>query len=91
MRPKVTELLSPNPADYILDIACGNTEVQELTYEIVHEFIDRILVYELDRNTNTRKIKIYYSFVGQVDTGEAHTESISHFRQIGADVKSYAV
>ena len=22
--PKVTELLSPNPADYILDIACGN-------------------------------------------------------------------
>ena len=24
VRPKVTELLSPNPADYILDIACGN-------------------------------------------------------------------
>ena len=23
VRPKVTELLSPNPADYILDIACG--------------------------------------------------------------------
>ena len=67
------------------------TEVQELTYEIVHEFIDRILVYELDRNANTRKNEIYYSFVGQVDTGEAHTESISHFRQIGADVKSYAV
>lgn len=67
------------------------TEVQELTYEIVHEFIDRILVYELDRDTNTRKIEIYYSFVGQVDTGEAHTECISHFRQIGADVKSYAV
>lgn len=25
VRPKVTELLSPNPADYILDIACGKT------------------------------------------------------------------
>ena len=24
VRPKVTDLLSPNPADYILDIACGN-------------------------------------------------------------------
>ena len=24
MRPKVTELLSPNPEDYIFDIACGN-------------------------------------------------------------------
>lgn len=67
------------------------TDVQELTYEIVHEFIDRILIYELDKDTNTRKIEIYYSFVGQVDTGETHTESVSFFRQIGADVKSYAV
>ena len=24
VRPKVTELLSPNPEDYIFDIACGN-------------------------------------------------------------------
>lgn len=67
------------------------TDVQELSYEIVHEFIDRILVYELDKDTNTRKVEIYYSFVGQVDTGEAHMESVSFFRQIGADVKSYAV
>ena len=67
------------------------TDVQELSYEIVHEFIDRILVYELDKDTNTRKVEIYYSFVGQVDTGEAHTESVSFFSQIGADVKSYAV
>lgn len=67
------------------------TDVQELSYEIVHEFIDRILVYELDKDTNTRKVEIYYSFVGQADTGEAHTESVSFFRQIGADVKSYAV
>ena len=67
------------------------TDVQELSYEIVHEFIDRILVYELDKDTNTRKVEIYYSFVGQVDTGEAHTEKVSFFRQIGADVKSYAV
>ena len=31
------------------------------------------------------------SFVGKVDSGEEPTESISHFRQIGADVKSFAV
>ena len=67
------------------------TEISELTYENVHEFIDRILVYELDKNTNTRKIEIFYSFVGKVDTGEQPTESVSYFRQIGADVKSVVV
>lgn len=67
------------------------TEISELTYENVHEFIDRILIYELDKNTNTRKIEIFYSFVGKVDTGEQPTESVSYFRQIGADVKSVVV
>ena len=67
------------------------SEISELTYENVHEFFDRILVHELDRETNTRKIEIFYSFVGKVDSGEEPTESISYFRQIGADVKSFAV
>ena len=31
------------------------TDMQERTYEIVHEFIDRILIYEVDKGTNTRK------------------------------------
>ena len=67
------------------------TEISELTYENVHEFIDRILIYELDKNTKTRKIEIFYSFVGKVDTGDQPTESVSYFRQIGADVKSVVV
>lgn len=67
------------------------TEIEELTYENVHEFIDRILVYELDKETNTRKIEIFYTFVGKVDSGDEPTESISYFRQISADVKSIVV
>jgi len=67
------------------------TEITELTYENVHEFIDRILIHELDKETNTRKIEIFYSFVGKVDSGDKPTESISYFRQIGADVKSVAI
>ena len=47
------------------------TAIDELTYENVHEFIDRILVHELDKETNTRKIEIFYSFVGKVDSGES--------------------
>lgn len=67
------------------------TAIQELTYENVHEFIDRILIHELDKETNTRKIEIMYSFVGRVETGDQPTESISYFRQIGANVKSCAI
>ena len=66
-------------------------EISELTYENVHKFIDRILVHDLGRETNTRKIEIFYSFAGRVDSGEEPMESISYFRQIGADVKSFAV
>ena len=67
------------------------SEISKLTYENVHEFIDRILVHELDRETNTRKIEIFYSFVGKVGSGDEPTESTSYFRQIGADVKSFTV
>ncbi|MEY8404501.1 recombinase family protein [Oscillospiraceae bacterium 44-34] len=74
-----------------VDLVRRYTEISELTYENVHEFIDRILIYELDKNTNTRKIEIFYSFVGKVDTGDQPTESVSYFRQIGADVKSVVV
>ena len=37
------------------------SEISELTYENVLEFIGRILVHELNRETNTRKIEIFYS------------------------------
>lgn len=35
--------------------------INELTYEILHEFIDRILIYETDKSTNARKIEIFYN------------------------------
>ena len=67
------------------------TEITELTYENVHEFIDRILIHELDKETNTRKIEIFYNFVGKIDSNEKPCENVSYFRQIGADITSIAV
>lgn len=67
------------------------SEINELTYEIVHEFIDRILIHELDKETNTRKIEIFYNFVGKIDSGDRPTENVSYFRQIGADITSIAM
>lgn len=45
------------------------TEPGELTYENVHEFVDRILIHELDKETRTRRIEIVYSFAGGPDGG----------------------
>ena len=67
------------------------TQIKELTYENVHEFIDRILIYELDRETNTRKIEIFYNFVGKVDNTQEPIKNTSYFRQIGTDVDSIVV
>ena len=67
------------------------TQIKELTYENVHEFIDRILVYELDRETNTRKIEIFYNFVGKVENTQEPIKNTSYFRQIGTDVDSIVV
>ena len=41
--------------------------VDELTFELLHEFIDKIYIHESDKENGTRKIEIMYSFVGRVD------------------------
>ncbi len=68
-----------------------HTEIRELTYENLHEFIDRILIYELDKTTNTRKIEIFYNFVGKIGNTEEPIKNTSYFRQIGADVDSIVI
>jgi predicted ribosome quality control (RQC) complex YloA/Tae2 family protein len=40
------------------------TEITELNYEILHEFIDKIMVFEIEKATKTRKIEIFYNFIG---------------------------
>ena len=45
------------------------------------------LIHELDRETNTRKIEIHYSFVGQVDTEQEPTQVVNHDRRNMVDVK----
>ena len=42
------------------------TAITELTYENVHEFIDRILIHELDKETNTRKSKSFIALSAEL-------------------------
>lgn len=65
------------------------TEINELTYENVHEFIDRIVIHDLDKETNTRKIEIMYSFVGKINSGDMPVQSVSYARQVSAHVTSF--
>jgi len=66
-------------------------EIQELTYENIHEFIDRILIHEPDYETNTRKVELFYSYVSQVDSGHEPTENISYQRREMRNVKSIVI
>jgi len=77
--------------DRFIKIVGRYTDIQELTYENVHEFIDRILIHELDKETDTRKIEIFYSFVGQIDSGDEPTQKTYRYRQGKVDIKSIAI
>ena len=59
-----------------LQVVNKYTHIDELTYENLHELIDRILIFEPDKKAKTRKIEIIYSFVGRIDSGEMVTRDM---------------
>jgi len=77
--------------DKFVKIVMQYTDIQELTYENVHEFIDRVLIHEPDLETNTRKVEIFYSFVGQIASEDEPTENISYIRRERRNVKSIVI
>ena len=49
-----------------LSIVDKYTEITELTYDLLRDFIDKIYIYEKDKVNKTRKIEIFYNFVGNI-------------------------
>ena len=99
LKAKVTELEREintvterrTDVDKFVKIVRQHTDIQELTYENIHEFIDRILIHEPDLETDTRKVEILYSFVGQIDSKDEPTENISYQRREMRYVKSIVI
>ena len=60
-------------ANRFLKIVRGCIAPSELTYEIAHEFIDRICIHALDKAAKTQRIEIYYSFIGAVADADTAT------------------
>jgi hypothetical protein len=58
------------------------TEITELNYEILHEFIDKVNIFEVDKYNKTRKIEIIYNFIGAV-TPTAPIKNISNSSLLG--------
>lgn len=42
------------------------TNITELTYDLLRDFIDKIYIYENDKVNKTRRIEIFYNFVGNI-------------------------
>ena len=47
-----------------LKIVDKYTDITELTYDLLRDFIDKIYIYEKDKVNKTRRIEIFYNFVG---------------------------
>lgn len=47
-----------------LKIVDKYTDITELTYDLLRDFIDKIYIYEKDKVNKTRRIGIFYNFVG---------------------------
>lgn len=50
-----------------LKIVRRYTDIQELTYENLREFIEKIHIYEKDRETGEQRVDIFYSFIGMIE------------------------
>ena len=59
-------------ADKFLDLVKRYTDFSELTAPMLHEFVQKVVVYEADRSSGKRKQKvdIFLNYIGQFDTLE---------------------
>ncbi|MCL2495656.1 MAG: DUF4368 domain-containing protein [Oscillospiraceae bacterium] len=73
-----------------LKLVRNYTEVRELNYEVLHEFIDRVVIHATDKETKTRTIEILYSFVGQVQGGDPVRKS-QYAKKLGGRAESIVI
>ena len=57
-------------ADRFLKVVQRYTDIRELTPEILHEFVEKIVIHERSepwkKKNYTQQIDVYFNFVGQV-------------------------
>ena len=53
------------------------TDLQELDATVLREFIERIYVYNKDKQTKTQEVQIVYNFIGAFDFVQAAEQTKS--------------
>jgi hypothetical protein len=63
-------------ADNFIDLARRYTEFEELTPQLLNEFISRVEIYEKDKGSDkvTQKVDIYFNFIGGFVVPEDYDE-----------------
>ena len=64
------------------------TDLQELDATVLREFIERIYVYEKDKQTNTQELQIVYNFIGAFDFMQAAEQQARNSEADGSGVES---
>lgn len=60
-------------AEKFMSFVCKYLSIEELTRTLLHEMVEKIVVYECEYDENEvrrHRIDIYYSFVGKIDLSE---------------------
>lgn len=61
------------PAEQALNVkkfvtlAKKHTDFNSITYENVHELVERVLIHATDHNTGTRVFEVFYRYVGKIE------------------------
>ena len=79
-------------ADKFLDLVKRYTDFSELTAPMLHEFVEKVIVYEADKSSGKRKqkVEIFLNYIGQFDAledAEPDAESGEEKRVMWRDYK----
>jgi len=66
---KSSDLIMRETKDFV-HLVKKYTDIKELSYDLLREFIDKIVVHEKDKVNNTMQVDIYYRFIGKFQIEE---------------------
>jgi len=74
---KSSQLIMRETKDFV-HLVKKYTDINELSYDLLREFIDKIVVHEKDKVNKTMRVDIYYRFIGKFQFDEELMQGIPY-------------